>query len=117
MNEKIMKFSSDKVYDGMLLAHESVAQHSIGEEESVLLYIDTFGAKMGENICEKGSKYNIGEADLVYVVVKELFQKGVKYEDIGIITPYNAQVDLIRKVLEKHELSRQSIEVSTVDGF
>jgi hypothetical protein len=27
---------------------------------------------MGENVCDKGSKFNLGEADLVLIVLNEL---------------------------------------------
>lgn len=45
-------------------------------------------------------------------------------EHIGVITPYNAQVDEINKLLKLNQLNKDSsygnsdyIEVSTVDGF
>lgn len=51
---------------------------------------------------------------------------GVKKPDIGVITPYNAQVNMIKKAIRHSpELHTQKsdqgkitgIEVSTVDGF
>lgn len=41
-------------------------------------------------------KYNIGESGLVIQTINELVNYlGLKGEDIGVITPYSAQVDLI----------------------
>lgn len=53
------------------------------------------------------SKYNNGECDLVLQVIKELLDNGVRAEDIGVITPYNAQVNLIRKELRHSEMLSQ----------
>ena len=39
---------------------------------------------------ENESKYNYGECDLVIQLLKELIELGVKKQDIGVITPYNA---------------------------
>lgn len=58
------------------------------------------------------SKKNIGEADLVRVVFNELRGHNLKPEQIGIITPYNAQVNFIKELLQG-----QNVEISTVDGF
>lgn len=65
------------------------------------------------------SKYNIGETDLVITVINELTNElGLKGSDIGVISPYNAQVNLIKKQINfvLPDICSQ-IEVSTVDGF
>lgn len=58
--------------------------------------------------------------------LKELLSYGVRRGDIGVITPYSAQVNLIKKCVrncpELHEVPQfgttvPNIEVSTVDGF
>jgi ATP-dependent RNA/DNA helicase IGHMBP2 len=56
--------------------------------------------------------------------LKELKSLGVKNPDIGVISPYNAQVNLIKKQIRHHYPEEQDIlgrhpkiEVSTVDGF
>ena len=76
-----------------------------GDIESPLLFIDTAGSLMFEGIeTEVGvneSKYNFGEVDLVLNVMKELFEIGLNESQIGVITPYSAQVSEIRKELKK----------------
>lgn len=47
------------------------------------------------------SKLNEGEADVVVKYVHELVEYGVKPEDIGVITPYNAQVNLLTSLLRE----------------
>ena len=75
---------------------------------------------------ENESKYNLGENDLVIQLLQELISIGIKKRDIGVITPYNAQVNLIKKsIRQSEELHTKQdsapaegrIEVSTVDGF
>ena len=66
------------------------------------------------------SKYNYGEIDLVIQMIKELIEAGLPEREIGVITPYSAQVSEIRKQLKKMEIGQvpsKKIEVSTVDGF
>lgn len=43
------------------------------------------------------SKYNFGEVDLVIQMIKELMEAGLPEKEIGVITPYSAQVSEIRK--------------------
>jgi ATP-dependent RNA/DNA helicase IGHMBP2 len=124
MNEAIMEWSSQQFYDGKLVAHESVKSHNINgcvkmlqDVKAPLMFIDTAGSKMGENLDKEDndisrSKYNVGEADLVKVVYGELKEHGLIPSQIGIIAPYNAQVNLIKQLLEG-----EKVEISTVDGF
>ncbi|KAI9180101.1 hypothetical protein LWI28_001188 [Acer negundo] len=45
-------------------------------------------------------------------ITEELVNNGIEGEDIGIITPYNSQVNLIR-----HALSMSSVEIHTIDKY
>jgi ATP-dependent RNA/DNA helicase IGHMBP2 len=63
---------------------------------------------------QSGSKFNRGEAEIVGKHVTELVAAGVDQDEIAVITPYNAQVHLLRAML----LERfPKIEVRSVDGF
>ena len=53
-------------------------------------------------------------------MIKELIAARMPEREIGVITPYSAQVSEIRKQLKKMEIGQapnKRIEVSTVDGF
>ena len=104
MNEIIMKWSSQQLYGGKLLANVSVAQHLLCHLPEVndteltslpLLMIDTAGCDLFELQAQgEESKGNEGEADVVVAHIKGLVQSGLKQHDIGVITPYNLQVKI-----------------------
>lgn len=59
----------------------------------MLTLIDTAGCGMEESAAEDSdSKRNEGEARVTLSHAQLLIDGGVRPEDIGIITPYNAQV-------------------------
>lgn len=51
------------------------------------------------------------EAYIVVEVTDKLVNKGIQGEDIGIITPYNSQADLIRQAIST------SVEIHTIDKY
>jgi ATP-dependent RNA/DNA helicase IGHMBP2 len=66
------------------------------------MLLDTAGALMYESVDEQSeneSKFNVGECDLVIQLLKELLSYGVSKPHIGVITPYNAQVNMIKKAI------------------
>lgn len=124
MHAQIMQWPSDKLYDGKLAAHDTVAQHLLKDLPGVednevtsipLLLIDTAGCDMLElNTADEDSKGNEGEADLVSLHVERLISSGVKAADIAVISPYNLQVELLRlRMAHKHD----GLEIRSVDGF
>ena len=62
------------------------------------------------------SKLNRGEAEAAFAHVRRLLAAGVKPSEIGIITPYAAQVGVLREMRPEGPQGVQ-IEISTVDGF
>ena len=122
MHADIMTWSSEAMYQGKLTAAETVATHRLcgdGEDDPpVLLLIDTAGCDMEERVEEDGeSKENPEEAAVVIEVVKRLVSRhGVAVEDIGVITPYNGQVTLLRELRARDD-ALKNLEISTVDGF
>jgi hypothetical protein len=108
MHEAIMAWPSSQFYAGRLLANESVRTWTLPNTEGPLMFIDTAGCEMRDSGDAGDSKYNLGEASLVDVFVQELRTQGVR--DIGVITPYSAQVEVLLGL-------SLSCEVSTVDGF
>ncbi|KAL9181628.1 hypothetical protein ACHAXT_010433, partial [Thalassiosira profunda] len=63
---------------------------------------------------EAGSRYNEGEASIVVSHVQSLLALGLRAEDIAVITPYNGQVELLRKRLLP---DTPKLEIRSVDGF
>lgn len=138
MNESIMRWSSEELYESRLIADEKVAGHMLGDLPSViahaesiggggggverdahalpvLLLIDSAGCNMEETREECGdSKLNRGEAQVVMAHAKRLMDAGVSAKDIGIITPYSAHVGLLRSM---RPAAAKDVEISTVDGF
>lgn len=55
------------------------------------------------------SWFNPAEAKTVFNFVLKLYKKGVRPEDIGIITPYQQQVKTIRRIIEESNLQRPKI--------
>lgn len=121
------------MYNGKLISHESVknrklcalpqVEEQISAKESneaealqnvVLTLIDTAGCGFHEMTTDAGSRYNEGEADLVVQHVQSLLALGLHAEDIAVITPYNGQVELLRKRLLPEV---PKLEIRSVDGF
>ncbi|CAJ1441821.1 unnamed protein product [Effrenium voratum] len=61
------------------------------------------------------SKKNEQEADCAAWIVEQVTQAGIRPENIGIISPYGAQVKLIQRSLPYN--AQLSVQVSTVDAF
>lgn len=143
MHENIMRISSQFMYNDSLMADVSVREkllelkprnqiddssNPVLTQNVSLVFVNTFGNQFGENdskpesfhILEK-SKYNLGEAELVAFFLLVLKQHyNIAEKDIGVITPYSAQVDAISRKLEKMEEDQyigKGVIVSTVDGF
>ena len=56
---------------------------------------------------------NPGEAELAVSEALRLLDRGVAAQDVAVIAPYDAQVQLLRQRLAGHP----DLEVDTVDGF
>ncbi|ODV92222.1 hypothetical protein CANCADRAFT_84103 [Tortispora caseinolytica NRRL Y-17796] len=134
MNRTIMEFPSNEFYGGNLQADKSVALHLLrdlpGVQDDIstatpVRLIDTQGGYYNE--CEglawdtgltNESKWNYGEAQLALEEVIKLVHLGVSPSDIGIIAPYSAQVQLLKKLFDEDErIDISGLEISTVDGF
>lgn len=123
MHAAIMGFSNQAFYEGRLEAHESVAGHRLCDlpgvrseplTETPVQYIDTAGAGHDEELEEDtGSRRNGGEANLAAKTVRQLLEAGLSPEQIGVITPYRAQVRRLRELLA----DVPTLEVDSVDGF
>ncbi len=123
MHAAIMGFSNAEFYSGELIAHDSVVGHRLCDlpgvandpiTEQPARFIDTAGAGYDEEPEEDGgSRRNPQEAGLAVRYARRLLTAGVPANGIGVITPYRAQVRLIRDLLS----DMPNIEVDSVDGF
>lgn len=133
MNTEIMEFPSETLYDGQLKAADSVKDIILSDLKDVedtedtqipCIWYDTQGGDFPERVEEDdaksvlastGSKYNDMEAQVAMQHISMLIEAGVKPDDIGVISPYSAQVAVLKKAIQK-ELGLK-VEVSTIDGF
>ncbi|QDU26088.1 ATP-dependent RecD-like DNA helicase [Anatilimnocola aggregata] len=122
MHTAIMQFSSREFYNNELVADPSVASHLLCDlpeiermplTETPLEFVDTAGASYNEEQEPDGeSRRNPEEARLVEKKVDALLAAGVAPSEIAVISPYGAQVRLLRELL-----GEDGPEVDTVDGF
>ena len=123
MNEKIMGIVCRTLYAGRLTAHESVAKITLMEKYASLdptmfgplCLIDTALNNMKESKSTTGSRENEEEAKVVCLYIKTLIQQGIDHEMIGVITPYNSQINMIKNHCIAEKLPK--VEVCSVDGF
>jgi ATP-dependent RNA/DNA helicase IGHMBP2 len=124
MHETIMAFPSEASYEGKLVAHESVARHTLeglGHREDPLrpgplVLIDTAGKGWAERRDgEDPSSSNPEQAERSAREVRRLLSRGLPPADVALITPYDAQARLLRELL--HDEVQGGLEVGTVDGF
>ncbi len=123
MHTEIMEFSSQEFYNGALTAHPSVKEQLLQDlpgvtanelTGSAIHFIDTAGANYDESVETRGeSRFNPAEALLVFHKVQALMEAGLAASEIAIISPYSAQVRLLRERLASYP----DLEIDSVDGF
>jgi len=127
MHKDIMLFSSDWFYDSMLEAAPEIRNRGILDYDTPLVWIDT--AEQGfheEFVGDSFGRINKSEADLLLQHLREYIQRigadRVLNEqiDFGLISPYKAQVQYLRKKIRTSNffrLFRHLITIHTIDGF
>jgi len=130
MNETLMEFPNREFYDGKLKTDESVKNitlkdfqiktpnfgnfwDKILDPENVICFLDT--SKSEERFERKRlgstSTENPFEVEIIKSILEKMFKIGIKKEWVGVITPYDDQLDLLKKSLG------ELVEINTVDGF
>lgn len=127
MHSDIMQFSSRWFYGGNLKAAPEVAQRLVSMMDTPLTWIDTSQSDFGERRNSQSlSTLNSREAQLLIHTLRDYIDLIGKERilndrvDFGIISPYKAQVRLLRKLLKRQpffKALRRQIRVNTVDGF
>ncbi|KAJ2768651.1 hypothetical protein IWQ56_002859 [Coemansia nantahalensis] len=137
MHVDIAKVSSERLYDGRLVAHASVASHVLADLAHVvrtehtatpLVFVDTSDAgcheamektkwmslsRLGRPVRVSKSMVNAREAQLVVAHVERLVAAGLPPRDIAVISPYAGQVRLLRLLCR----GIKDLEIGSVDGF
>lgn len=137
MNEDIMRFSSDWFYRGEVVADASVKHRGILDYDSPIEWVDTSAQVVegdGEQpmsfkeefVGETFGRINKAEAELTLRLLERYFTKIGKQRvideriDVGVVSPYRAQVQYLRSLLMKNGFFkpyRKFISINTVDGF
>lgn len=127
MNDKIMRFSSNWFYNGQVESDPSVRFRGILDYDEPMMWIDTHGDDCKEQfVGESFGRINKTEADLTLLHLEDYFRKIGKQRildesiDVGIISPYRAQVQYLRQRVKQSQFFkpfRHLISINTVDGF
>ena len=135
MNEEIMRFSSDWFYGNQVESAPEVKYRSILDLDIPMTWVDTSQFQLPENeeslfkeqfVGESFGRINKAEAELTLMALENYFGKIGKQRilderiDVGVISPYRAQVQYLRRMLKKKDFFkpyRHLISVNTVDGF
>lgn len=124
MHEAIMRYPSMALYEGRLVAADAVMAHRL-EDLGVLpdpdrdaprVFIDTAGAGFTEKKRDPDrSTLNPEMAAATAREVERLLARGVRPTDLAVLTPYDAQVGVLRGLLSGPV--ERGLEVGSIDGF
>jgi hypothetical protein len=134
MHEDIMRFSSNWFYDGQVqsapqIKHRGILDYDVPMEWREAAPADADGNEQpaGEEfVGESFGRINKAEAEQTLATLEQYFTKIGKSRileeriDVGIISPYRAQVQYLRRLIRQRAFFkpyRALISVNTVDGF
>ena len=142
MNDDIMRFSSNYFYGGQVESAPEVKYRSILDLDIPIEWMSPSHLDLPENpenpdnqekpdyheqfVGESFGRINKAEAELTLDTLQHYFERIGKQRlleeriDVGIISPYRAQVQYLRRLLMKREYFkpfRRLISINTVDGF
>ena len=131
MNDQIMQFSSREFYDGKLQTASEIKYRGILDYDNPMSWYNTDDLpdeieSKEEFVGESFGRINKAEAELTLQHLELYYGRIGKQRilderiDVGIISPYRAQVQLLRRMIKKREFFkpyRHLISVNTVDGF
>ncbi len=127
MHKDIMRFSSDWFYGGGLQAAPDVENRGILDYDLAMEWIDTSDYGFSEKFVSSGnSRLNPQEGDY-FVSELERYVERIGVErilderiDFGLISPYKAQVQYLRRKVRGSNVLRRLkhlMTINTIDGF
>lgn len=130
MNDEIMRFSSDWFYDGKVESAPQIKYRGILDYDIPMMWVEASpedSSGFHETfVGESFGRINKDEAELTLKTLEDYFGKIGKQRildeqiDVGIISPYRAQVQYLKQLVRRREFFkpyRGLITVNTVDGF
>ena len=137
MSEELMRFSSEWFYHGELKAAPMIRERSIlSDIENPLVWIDTSSLPADDGSGEQSvheeyvglnyGRINKPEAQAAIRVLHEFVSRVSRQRlieeniDIGIISPYRAQIQYMRQLVRRSDYLkplRKQITINTVDSF
>lgn len=129
MHPHISRFSSYRIYKGLLKDHPSVSTKwnpVVSREplpDTAMALIDLYGTFCAASKNADNSRFNILSAILSFAIAlnSESSQKDLRFKDeekVGIITPYSAQTRLIRAIIQDYRQTESTaISCATVHQF
>ena len=132
MNDQIMRFSSEWFYHGQVESAPQIRYRGILDYDTPIEWMETapvcndnVDATIGEGR-DGDSIINKDEAKITLARLEDYFTKIGKQKileeqiDVGVISPYRAQVQYMRRLIKKKEFFkpyRHLICINTIDGF
>ena len=127
MNDAIMRFSSEWFYGGMLESDPTVKYRGLLDLDTPIEWVDTAVLDSPEELVgETYGRVNKPEAQLTIAQMKAYISRIGRERylseriDIGLISPYKAQVQYLRQMVRADSFFkpyRHTITINTVDGF
>jgi ATP-dependent RNA/DNA helicase IGHMBP2 len=122
MNEAIMGFSSAEFYGDRLKANPSVANRLLFTDDVPMSFVDTAGCGFDEKP-DGTSTVNPDEAVFLFKHLYDLNEKltaaTVMFPSVAIISPYKAQIRILKELFEASPLFEHAdnISINTIDSF
>ncbi len=115
MNAEIADFISKEFYHGTLNHGDQNRDWTVSDLKPIVAF-DTNSHEQTHK--GSSSKFNEFEAELVAMQVRLLQMNDLKASEIGIITPYTAQINTIKNAIKNERITNsRSIKIDTIDSF
>ena len=116
MNESICEFPNQEFYKGLIISAKFLEDKTKVNLKNIPTPIAFIDVKDGVEEKDSGITYkNKREAEVVYRILKNFKMNKISGDQIGVITPYHGQVEILREKL--NEIQYKDVRISSVDHF